>query len=144
LGQLAKANKQGVASLLNSMGLHPARCARYTLWGGCGDVNCKLNHDDSPLDQNHAAVAKTFLVDGAKKWQVQSHHNCECARTMTCFNQIPPLVMDPRRKHSIRNDRMNKVNAVTQSIKPLPTKSKKRSSHQMTDTQKGKIRHTKE
>jgi len=46
LGQLAKANKQGVASLLNSMGLHPARCARYTLWGGCGDVNCKLNHND--------------------------------------------------------------------------------------------------
>jgi len=67
LGQLAKANKQGVAVLLNSMGLHPARCTRFTVWGGCGDVNCKLNHDESPLDQTQAALAKTYLVEGAKK-----------------------------------------------------------------------------
>jgi len=64
---LAKANKQEVASLLNAMGLHPARCAQYTLWGGCGDVKCRLNHDNSPLDQNQATLAKTFLVDGEKK-----------------------------------------------------------------------------
>jgi len=67
LEQLAKANKQGITVLLNSMGLHLARCTRFTVWGSCGDANCKLNHNELPLDQNQAALAKMYLVEGTKK-----------------------------------------------------------------------------
>jgi len=67
MGYVFKAAGQNTLKVLQALGLPTNRCARYILWGGCGDKTCKNVHDDATLSKSQITKANTFIVDGGKK-----------------------------------------------------------------------------
>jgi len=67
MGFVFKSTGQNTLKVLNTLSLPTNQCARYILWGGCGDSNCKNVHNDATLSKIQIAKANAFIVKGGKK-----------------------------------------------------------------------------
>jgi len=67
MGFVFKAAGQNTLKVLKALDLPTNRCARYMLWGGCGEKNCKNVHDDAALSKSQIAKANAFITEGCKK-----------------------------------------------------------------------------
>ena len=67
LSYLLKAGDHTIPEVLSLLGLNERHCGRFTLWGGCGDKDCTLLHDDTPLSAEKANELKAILTASAKK-----------------------------------------------------------------------------
>jgi len=67
LSYLLKTGGTSIPETLNNLGLNIKWCGRYTLWGGCGNQNCTLTHDDTPLPPEQIGILMAILTDSTTK-----------------------------------------------------------------------------
>jgi len=75
LSHLLKTGGTSIPEALNNLGLNIKQCRRYMLWGGCGNQNCMLAHDDTPLSTKQLGVLVAILMDSATKLPVIKTEN---------------------------------------------------------------------
>jgi len=67
LSYLLKTSSTSIPETLNNLGLNLKQCGKYTLWGGCGDHNCTLTHNDTPLSPEQLSILTAILTDSTAK-----------------------------------------------------------------------------
>ena len=67
MGYVFKAAGQNTAKVMATNDMPNMRCARYSIWGGCGDTTCKLTHDNTQFSQSQVENINAILVEGGNK-----------------------------------------------------------------------------
>jgi len=67
MGYVFKAAGQNTAKVMAANNMPNTRCARYSIWGGCGDTTCKLTHDNTQFSQSQVENINAILVEGGNK-----------------------------------------------------------------------------
>jgi len=67
MGYVFKAAGQNTAKVMATNDMPNTPCARYLIWGGCGDTTCKLMHDNTQLSQSQVERINTILIEGGNK-----------------------------------------------------------------------------